>query len=477
MPTGRPARILGPVGLKDWHTRHGMRDPLRDTLVRLFTTYGARVALVAAISAAGIAGAGTAGAGTSVSAPGQGCTNPSDTVMAIRAATSKPERVIKVGVGAFPDAIAITPNGKTAYVALLGDDEVLPIRTATNKPGKLIKVGSAPTDLVVTPNGKTVYVANWASDTVTPISTATNKPGKAIKVDVSAGVIGITPNGKTAYAADGYIVMHPSPTPINAVIPIRTATNTVGRTILAAPPGAAVDAFAFTRDSTTAYAAVGGASQVDPIRVATGTLGKAIPAGASPGTIVITPNGRTGYVEDYDAPAVAWFSTVTNKPGKTITVGAALSPYAGTVAIAVTPNGKTLYVGTESYLPGVDDWVTPVPTATNKPGKPITVGQSIAGIVITPNGTTAYVANENGVTPIRVATNTAGKTIGAGTGLAPVTMAVTPNGQTVYAANVSTCTPAVPPGTADPCAAAPARRLDVIGTARPRCTSRLLPAH
>lgn len=369
--------------------------------------------------------------------------------MAIRVATDTPERVIKVGVGADPSAIAITPNGKTAYVALLSDDEVLPVSTATNKPGKPIKVGSGPAALVITPNGKTVYAANWFSDTVTPISTATDKPAKPIKVDVSAGVIGITPNGKTVYAGAGDIISLPSATPLNAVIPISTATNQPAKTILVAPgvPFAGADAFAFTRDSKTAYAAVGGTSQVDPIRVATGTLGRAIPAGASPGAIVITPDGKTAYVADYGAPTVSSFSTATNKPGKTITVGATLSPYASTVAIALTPDGKTLYVGTESFAAGVDDWVTPVSTATDKPGKPITVGQGVDDIAITPNGTTAYVASESGVTPVRVATNTAGKTIGPGTDLAPVTMAITPNGQTVYAATAATCAPSMPPGT------------------------------
>ena len=81
-----------------------------------------------------MAGAGPAGAagvvGRPVSGPRQ-CTNPSDTVMAIRVATNSRERVIKVGQGGFPDAIAITPNGKTAYVAVFGNDEVLPISTRT----------------------------------------------------------------------------------------------------------------------------------------------------------------------------------------------------------------------------------------------------------------------------------------------------------------------------------------------------------
>ncbi len=84
-------------------------------------------------------------------------------------------------------------------------DSVTPISTATNKAGKAIKVGIAPYYIAITPNGKTAYVANSNSGTVTPISTATNKAGKAIKVatpGLSPVAIAITPNGKTAYAVN-----------------------------------------------------------------------------------------------------------------------------------------------------------------------------------------------------------------------------------------------------------------------------------
>ena len=61
---------------------------------------------------------------------------------------------------------------------MVNDDNsgtVTPIRTATNKAGKAIKVGSGPKAIAITPNGKTAYVASTGSDTVTPIRTATNK--------------------------------------------------------------------------------------------------------------------------------------------------------------------------------------------------------------------------------------------------------------------------------------------------------------
>jgi YVTN family beta-propeller protein len=433
-----------------------------------FRTHVARAGVVAAVLATGIACTGpvraaATAAGTvssrgapAVSSPGQPCSNPSDSVLAIRVATSTLERVIKVGRGAFPDAIAITPNGKTAYVTLASNDEVLPVSIAANKPGRAVKVGVFPDALAITPNGRTVYVANDGSDTVTPISTATDKPARAVKVGVSPGVIGITPNGRTVYVGNGLVEQLPSRTPLNAVVPISTATDSAGRVLLVAAgtkhPGSA-DAFAFSRDSKTAYVAVAGTDEVDPIRVAGGTLGRAIQAGTDPGPVVITPNGKTAYVADLGSDTVTPVSTATGRPGKAITVGAKLGPQATTAAIALTPNGKTLYVATNSNAAAEDDTVTPVSTATNRPGKAIRVGSGIDAIAITPNGKTAYAASFNAgrVTPIRIATNTAGKPIAVGTDVGPITMAITPNSATVYVADVATCASAEPSG--DPSAA------------------------
>src|SRR5450755_2584220 len=123
----------------------------------------------------------------------------SGTVTPIETATGVPGRPISVGFR--PRAIAITPDGKTAYVANK-DDTVTPIATATNRPGKPIRVGGTPYGIAITPDGKTAYVANLGSDTVTPISTATGTAGPPIKVGIRPWVIAITPDGNTAYVVN-----------------------------------------------------------------------------------------------------------------------------------------------------------------------------------------------------------------------------------------------------------------------------------
>jgi YVTN family beta-propeller protein len=70
---------------------------------------------------------------------------------------------------------------------------VTPISTASNTAGRPIPTGVSPRAIAITPNGKTAYVANDSSDTVTPIQTATNTAGKPIPVGKTPWFIAITP--------------------------------------------------------------------------------------------------------------------------------------------------------------------------------------------------------------------------------------------------------------------------------------------
>jgi len=75
-----------------------------------------------------------------------------------------------------PWVIAITPNGKTAYVATVGG-KLIPIHLATGTLGKPIGgVGSFP-QIAIAPNGKVAYVTNSGSQTILPIDLTTGLRG------------------------------------------------------------------------------------------------------------------------------------------------------------------------------------------------------------------------------------------------------------------------------------------------------------
>jgi YVTN family beta-propeller protein len=140
--------------------------------------------------------------------------------------------------------------------------------------------------------------------------------------------------------------------------------------------------------------------------------------------VAATP-APTAYVGNEFAKTVTPIDTATNKPGKPIKVGSFPD------AIAITPNGGTVYVAN-----GGDGTVTPIDTANGRSGTPIKVGDMPDAIAVTPDGATAYVANayDGDIVPVNTATNTVGRPIKLGDGV-PDAIAITPNGATAYVGN------------------------------------------
>jgi len=217
---------------------------------------------------------------------------------------------------------------------------VTPIATATNTAGPPITVGNYPDAIAITPDGKTAYVANWNSGTVTPIATATNTAGPAIPVGSQPENIAITPDGKTAYVPNSGS---------GSVTPIATATNTAGPPIMV---GNGPQAIAITPDGRTAYVATVGSGTVTPIATATNTAGPPITVGAGPVAIAITPaTVGQGPAFTSGSAATAAFGaaftftvTATGDPAPTITrtgrlpSGVRFADYGdGTATISGTP--------------------------------------------------------------------------------------------------------------------------------------------
>ena len=137
-----------------------------------------------------------------------------------------------------------------------------------------------------------------------------------------------------------------------------------------------------------------------PITTASNVAGTAIPVGANPFGIAITPNGATAYVTGSNAEGnfvtrSTWPPTPQERP-----LTSAPLP-----ASSTSPSRPT---GPPRMLTNTGGVVTPIAISTNTAEAPITVANQPFGIAITPDGTTAYVSTQgnNTVTPINLATNT-----------------------------------------------------------------------
>lgn len=377
-------------------------------------------------------------------------------------------KVIKtIKVGRRPGAIAITPEGKTAYVATcLG---VVPVNTATNTAGPVIKGTKGAGYIAITPNGKTAYITYVKSEPrcspsptanrVTAVDTATNTVIKQIAWKRGSGwgtsPTVISPDSKTAYVAS----------PAGTLTPLRTATNTLGKPIkLGFSAEAGYLYLAITPGGKTVYVAWGGPNatrgHVVPVRTATARVLRKIRVGKSPTGIVMSPDGKTTYVASsgegiracvqrtacegtaagYKTDRPAWvtpISTATNTAGKWIRLGSTAEPAAGVAQngqiMAITPNGKRLYIA-YTRLFETASYVVPIRTATGTALPKILTAPGLNSVAITPDGKTAYVTLDRRgrkgddiygkVIPINIATNTVRPTIGAG--LRPATIAITP---------------------------------------------------
>ncbi len=274
-----------------------------------------------------------------------------------------------VATGSYPDAVAVTPDGSSTYVANANDDTVsqYSIDPATGKLAPkspaTVPTGRAPIAMTVSPDGTSAYAANASGNTVSQytINPATGKLTPMSPATVPAGrepaAIAVTPDGTSAYV-------------------VNDNGNTIGQ-----------------------YSIGPGTGKLTPKSPA------AVPAGRAPIAIAVSPDGTSAYVTEPIEGTVLQYSIgpmtgqLTPKSPATVPAGH------GATAVAVTPNGKSAYVvnacgarpcrrrggeGTVSQYR-----IDPV-TGTLSPMSPATVpaGHLVQAVVIAPDGKSAYVPSE-----------------------------------------------------------------------------------
>jgi cysteine-rich repeat protein/YVTN family beta-propeller protein len=117
-----------------------------------------------------------------------------------------------VTVGSNPTSIAISPDGKKAFIACLTNGlgaqgvngTVFVIDTATNAIAAKVSVGGSPGSVAFSPDGTRAFVSHSGSagGSVSVIDTATNAVMGTMDVGMLPVGIAITPDDKTAYVAN-----------------------------------------------------------------------------------------------------------------------------------------------------------------------------------------------------------------------------------------------------------------------------------
>ena len=264
-----------------------------------------------------------------------------------------------IPVANSPFGVAITPNGKFAYVS--SQSGVLTvIDTATNSVARTFPIGGAPFGLAFSPDGTKLYVTNPGYAQVTVVDPNT---GNVVGMtDLSSYPyyplgISISPDGSRAYVttfncggvcSGSLLVLDTTSNQLANVVPVGNAIFGVATTgdgkhvYIADEVGSSWDmdtstysvtpvpsAFgsqvpAITPDNSKVYI-TGADGLVSAINTSNDALISTFPVGSGqtqPYFVAFTPDGKKAYITDSAAGAVAVVDTGTNGLLSRITVGA-----------------------------------------------------------------------------------------------------------------------------------------------------------
>ena len=278
-----------------------------------------------------------------------------------------------------------------------------------------------------------------------PLASA-NTVVATINVGINPAGIAITPDNRFAYVANNnnYGIVGG-----DTVSVLNLTKNTLETTIQC---GCFHEPYTITINGagTKAYVTNSNASTISIIDVATNKVTKSVDGFDGPSGFVITPDGKTAYVNNYSGPG-----GVKSGNGKTVNVfdmqsetivGPPIEVGLAPAAVAISPNGEFVY--TINYTtgdPGTGT-ISKIQTKTNTVvGSPIGGLSGPFAIALTPNGQFAYVTNfgSNNFSPIGTTVSVVDldrSSITATISLAiqPSGIAITPDGKYAYASNYNT---------------------------------------
>ncbi len=270
----------------------------------------------------------------------------------INPATGKltPKSPATVATGAEPIAIAVAPDGKSAYVADATAHTIsqYSISPATGKltpmSPRTVATGSAPAWIVVAPDCKYAYVLSYSKPIlaqygINPRTGALSAKPVSTVATGGAQSVTIAPDGKNAYVTDpegGKIWQYRISPATGRLSPMSPASVTTGR---------GTHDIEFTPDGKNAYVLTAANDTVSQYRVnpATGALGPKPASTAAtvlnPETIVIAPDGKNAYVTSENKGVLAQFaiSPATGKITPLTPATVTTASDGGSLSLAITP--------------------------------------------------------------------------------------------------------------------------------------------
>jgi YVTN family beta-propeller protein len=295
-----------------------------------------------------------------------------------------------IPVGEKPQAVVLSPDGRTAYVTNSGANSISLIDTSAGGTIATIPIpGGPPQFASITPDGAHLYVSVFGGDadmdetvnSVDVVDTASRAVTATIPVGKHPYASAVTPDGKRVFVPN-----HDS----TNISVIDTASNKVTGTIAVKPNPHFVT---FTKDGSKAFVANHESNVVSVLDTASDKVAAVIPVGRSPHSLSVSPDQKSVYVVNFDQNSVSVIDVATNAVTATVAVGA--HPQ----SVVFAPDGRHAYVANNG-----DHTMSVIDTASRKVVSTIHVGQSPTTIAVAPDGRSAYVTNfdSNTVSVLRI---------------------------------------------------------------------------
>jgi YVTN family beta-propeller protein len=268
-------------------------------------------------------------------------------VSVIDTANNQIAATIALPPGSTPIAAAITPDSRKVYVTSLdafttcgANDGVYVIDVASNTVAAgPVAVVCEPTAIAITPDGKLAYVASQLSDSISVIDTTTDAVSATITLPDAEGFahLAVSPDGQRLYAT----VLTG-----NSILVIDTVSNTVVDPAIDVgfnPAGIAV-----SPDGNLVYVTDAGASGgVAVIDAAAGSVIATIAVDNRPFAVAFAPDGLLAYVTQAGINTDGEFTVSTIDTASSAVVGDPIEVGEFPTSIAITGDGMQAYVGNE----------------------------------------------------------------------------------------------------------------------------------
>ncbi|WP_307834664.1 YncE family protein [Paractinoplanes lichenicola] len=297
---------------------------------------------------------------------------------------ARPLVIGTIRVGAEPEGVVVSPDGRTVYVANQ-NSRILSVVDAATRKVSSVPLRNTPRFVAVSRDGRTVFVSMYEDDKhtgsgVAVVDARSRKVVRYLDTGHMPYTLAVAPDNKlwVPIHSDGRLEIFTSGTlRMESELPVRPNPHAVG----------------FSGDQMRAFTANHESNAVSVIDMRTNAVIGNIPVSRAPHSIAVSPDGRMALVAGYEADTADLIDTVTLKRTGPFKVGR--DPQ----SVAFSTDSRYGYVVNE-----FDGTVSVLNGRTGTVVSTIKVGKSPRTVGVSPDGRLAYVSNggDNTISVLKV---------------------------------------------------------------------------